>query len=116
MRELRDIDVEEISFVDVPANKVKFKIVKRGDSFDKNQDDSQKNLEKEVPAGSQIIITYPLLAKNPKPEVKYGTPVEIKVNVPVKGKEFIKTDLDEPEFKIKYVKIKKSGLLFDRQF
>lgn len=48
MRELRDIDVEEISYVDVPANKVKFKIIKRGDSFDKNQDDSQKNLEKEV--------------------------------------------------------------------
>lgn len=49
MRELRDIDVEEISYVDVPANKVKFKIIKRGDSFDRNQDDSQKNkLQKEM--------------------------------------------------------------------
>lgn len=49
MRELKDIDVEEVSFVDVPAVKKKFMIVKRGDSFDKNQDDSQKNkLEKEL--------------------------------------------------------------------
>lgn len=49
MRELRDIDVEEISYVDVPANKVKFKIIKRGGPFDNNQGDSQKNkLQKEM--------------------------------------------------------------------
>lgn len=49
MRELKDIDVEEISYVDVPAVKKKFMIVKRGESFDKSQDDPQKNkLQKEL--------------------------------------------------------------------
>ncbi|MFX0073707.1 MAG: hypothetical protein ACFFAO_21725, partial [Candidatus Hermodarchaeota archaeon] len=62
-----------------------------------------KALEKQVPPDSEIIMSYPLLAKNPKPEVRYNTPVQIKANVPVKGKEFIISPPEEPVIKIKYV-------------
>ncbi|TFG07454.1 MAG: hypothetical protein EU539_04835 [Promethearchaeota archaeon] len=62
-----------------------------------------KNLKEQVPPDSEIIMSYPLLAKNPKPEVRYNTPVQIKANVPVKGKEFIISPPEEPVIKIKYV-------------
>ena len=62
-----------------------------------------KALQKEVPANSDVIVSYPLLAKNPKPEVRYNTPVEIKANVPIKGKDFVISPSEEPVLKIKYV-------------
>ncbi|MFX1338867.1 MAG: hypothetical protein ACFFDK_09680 [Promethearchaeota archaeon] len=62
-----------------------------------------KSLEKQVPPGAEVLMSYPLLAKNPKPEVRYNTPVQIKTNVPVKGKEFIISPPEEPVIKIKYV-------------
>jgi hypothetical protein len=62
-----------------------------------------KGLEKQVPPGSDVIMSYPILAKNPKPEVRYNTPVQIKANVPLKGKEFIISPPEEPVIKIKYV-------------
>ncbi|MFX1257694.1 MAG: hypothetical protein ACFFAN_07545, partial [Promethearchaeota archaeon] len=62
-----------------------------------------KDLKKHITSNSEIIMSYPLLAKNPKPEINYGIPLEIKVNSPVKGKEFIITDLETPVLKIKYV-------------
>jgi hypothetical protein len=54
----------------------------------------------------QLKMIYPILAKNPKPETKYNTPVEVGVNPPIKGKEFVTTPKEEPEIKIKYVKRK----------
>ena len=62
-----------------------------------------KDLEKQFIPKSDIKVTYPLLARNPKPEVRYNTPIEIKANVIVKGKEFIITPPEEPVLKIKYV-------------
>lgn len=62
-----------------------------------------KGLEKQVPPESDVIMSYPILAKNPKPEVRYNTPVQIKANVPLKGKEFIISPPEEPVIKIKYV-------------
>ncbi|MHA1526516.1 MAG: hypothetical protein ACTSQD_05750, partial [Promethearchaeota archaeon] len=62
-----------------------------------------KALQKEVPANSEVIVSYPLLAKNPKPEVRYNTPVEIKANVPIRGKDFVISPPEEPVVKIKYV-------------
>jgi len=62
-----------------------------------------KGLEKQVHPGSDVIMSYPILAKNPKPEVRYNTPVQIKANVPLKGKEFIISPPEEPVIKIKYV-------------
>jgi hypothetical protein len=62
-----------------------------------------KNLQKQVSPGSDVLVSYPLLAKNPKPEVRYNTPVQIKANVPVKGKDFIISPPEEPVIKIKYV-------------
>lgn len=62
-----------------------------------------KALQKEVPANSDVIVSYPLLAKNPKPEVRYNTPVEIKANVPIRGKDFVISPTEEPVLKIKYV-------------
>ncbi len=62
-----------------------------------------KSLEKQVPPESDVIMSYPILAKNPKPEVRYNTPVQIKANVPAKGKDFIISPPEEPVVKIKYV-------------
>ena len=60
-------------------------------------------MEKQFPPNSEIILSYPLSAKNPKPEVKYNTPIETKANVAVKGNDFIISPPEEPEVKIKYV-------------
>ncbi len=63
-----------------------------------------RNMEKELPPNSQLLMTYPLKAKNPKPESRYNTPVVIKANSPVKGKEFVISPPEEPVIGIKYVK------------
>jgi len=62
-----------------------------------------KDMEKQLPPNSDIILSYPISAKNPKPEVKYNTPIETKANVAVKGNDFIISPPEEPEIKIKYV-------------
>jgi hypothetical protein len=58
--------------------------------------------------GKTMVISYPLLARNPRPptETKYVTPVKIEVNSPLEGKDFIKTPSEEPELKVRYVKRK----------
>jgi hypothetical protein len=65
-----------------------------------------KKISKQVGPDAEVIMSYPLLAKNPKPEVRYNTPVQIKVNVPIKGKDFIISPSEEPVIKIKYVQRK----------
>ncbi len=55
---------------------------------------------------SEFKLIYPLLAKNPKPEIKYMTPVEIAVNTSVPGKDFIAVEESDPQIEIKYVKRK----------
>ena len=62
-----------------------------------------KDMEKQLPSNSDLILSYTLIAKNPKPEVKYNTPIETKANVSVKGNDFIISPPEEPEIKIKYV-------------
>ncbi len=66
------------------------------------------NLSNEFLPGKTIIISYSLLARNPRPptETKYMTPVKIDINSPVEGKYFIKTPDEEPELKVRYVKRK----------
>jgi len=62
-----------------------------------------KDMEKQLPPTAEIILSYPLSAKNPKPEVKYNAPIETKANVAVKGNDLIISPPEEPEIKIKYV-------------
>ena len=52
-----------------------------------------------------LLISYPFKARNPRPptEIKYPTPVEIKVNSPIKGDYYIIQPELEPEIKVKYV-------------
>ncbi len=66
------------------------------------------NLSKEFLPGKQMVISYPLIARNPRPptETKYMTPVKIEINSPVEGKSFIRTPDEEPELKVRYVKRK----------
>ncbi|MFX1313437.1 MAG: hypothetical protein ACFFHD_12600 [Promethearchaeota archaeon] len=81
-----------------------------------NQDFSTKhhiyvelfNLSNEFPPGKTMEISYPLLARNPRPptETKYMTPVKIEINCPVEGKSFIRSPDEEPEVKVRYVKRK----------
>ncbi|MFX0007085.1 MAG: hypothetical protein ACFFAV_10200 [Candidatus Hermodarchaeota archaeon] len=66
------------------------------------------NLANEFLPGKQIVISYPLLARNPRPptETKYITPVKIDINSPVEGPSFIRSPDEEPELKVRYVKRK----------
>ncbi|MFX1279305.1 MAG: hypothetical protein ACFFA3_07800 [Promethearchaeota archaeon] len=66
------------------------------------------NLANEFLPGKQMVISYPLLARNPRPptETKYMTPVKIDINSPVEGKSFIKSPDEKPELKVRYVKRK----------
>ncbi len=66
------------------------------------------NLAKEFLSGRQLVISYPLLARNPRPptETKYMTPVKIEINSPVEGPSFVRVPDEEPELKVKYVKRK----------
>ncbi len=66
------------------------------------------NLSKEFLPGKQMVISYPLLARNPRPptETKYMTPVKIEINSPVEGKSYIRSPDEEPELKVRYVKRK----------
>ncbi|MFX0000017.1 MAG: hypothetical protein ACFE9Q_07730 [Candidatus Hodarchaeota archaeon] len=66
------------------------------------------NLSNEFLPGKKIEITYPLLARNPRPptETKYMTPVKIEINSPVEGQSFIRETDEEPELKVRYVKRK----------
>ncbi|MBD3196355.1 MAG: hypothetical protein GF317_14955 [Candidatus Lokiarchaeota archaeon] len=65
-----------------------------------------KALSEEFPPNAELVMKYPLLAKNPKPETQYPTPIEIKANTLVSGADFIKKPDEEPEVQIKYVKRK----------
>ncbi|MFW9972636.1 MAG: hypothetical protein ACFFDF_20795, partial [Candidatus Odinarchaeota archaeon] len=66
------------------------------------------NLGSQFLPQKKMIISYPLLARNPRPptETKYMTPVKIEINSPVEGKSYIKTPDEEPELKVRYVKRK----------
>jgi hypothetical protein len=65
-------------------------------------------LSKEFLPEKKMVISYPLLARNPRPptETKYMTPVKIDINSPLEGKSFIRSPDEEPEIKIRYVKRK----------
>jgi hypothetical protein len=66
------------------------------------------NLSNEFTPGNQIIISYPLLARNPRPptETKYMTPVKIEINSTIEGQSFVRSPEEEPELKVRYVKRK----------
>jgi hypothetical protein len=66
------------------------------------------NLSNEFLPGKQMIISYPLLARNPRPsiETKYMTPLKIEINSPVEGPSFVISPEVEPELKVKFVKRK----------
>ncbi|MHA2391993.1 MAG: hypothetical protein ACXAEX_08475 [Promethearchaeota archaeon] len=66
------------------------------------------NLANEFLPEKKMIISYPLLARNPRPpsETKYMTPVKIDINSPVEGTPFIRKPDEEPELKVRYVKRK----------
>jgi hypothetical protein len=64
------------------------------------------NLENELLPEAKITVNYALLAKNPKPEVAYNTPITINVNSANPGKTFIISPIETPIIKVKYVKRK----------
>ncbi len=66
------------------------------------------NLANEFTPEKKMVLSYPLLARNPRPptETKYMTPVKIDINSPVEGKSFIRAPDEVPELKVRYVKRK----------
>lgn len=65
-----------------------------------------KDLKAHLVENSTLTMSYPILAKNPKPEVRYNTPVQIKANTLRKGALFIISPSEEPVVKIKYIQRK----------
>lgn len=65
-----------------------------------------KDLANHFVPNNILKYKYPMRAKNPKPEVKYPTPIEIRINSAKKGDHYVKSPETEPEIKIKYVKRK----------
>jgi hypothetical protein len=59
-------------------------------------------------SNSELLISYPLKARNPRPptETLYKTPIKIKVNSPIEGKFYETLPPIEPEIKVKHVKRK----------
>ncbi|MFW9900626.1 MAG: hypothetical protein ACFFDY_04990 [Candidatus Thorarchaeota archaeon] len=66
------------------------------------------NLSNEFLPNKKLVISYPLLARNPRPptETKYMTPVKIEMNSPVQGDFYMSEPDEEPEIKVRYVKRK----------
>jgi len=69
-----------------------------------------KGLATQFAPNNKFIYTYPMRAKNPKPETEYPTPIEININSLTKGSQYTKTPETKPEIKIKYVKRKLKSL------
>ena len=65
-----------------------------------------KNINNQFKPNTKLKYSYPIKAKNPTPETKYLTPIEIHVNSANKGSFYVKSPELEPEIKIKYVKRK----------
>ena len=103
------IEIKNMEGVAEIQNKEEFIEALRINPDDQNPDSKHtisirlKGLKSQVPPNSEIVMSYPVLARNPKPDVRYNTPVEIKANVFIKGKEFIISPPEEPVIKIKYV-------------
>ncbi|TFG20586.1 MAG: hypothetical protein EU529_14705 [Promethearchaeota archaeon] len=103
------IEVKNMGGVFEIQNKVEFIEALEINPDDQNPDSKHiitirlKGLKSQVPPNSEISMSYPILARNPKPEVRYNTPVEVKANVFIKGKEFIISPPEEPVINIKYV-------------
>jgi len=66
------------------------------------------NLSNEFLPDKKLVISYPLLARNPRPptETKYMTPVKIEINSPLEGNFYMREPDEEPEIKVRYVKRK----------
>ena len=64
------------------------------------------NLEAQLPPKSQLIMSYPIMAKNPKPDTEYPYPVMIKCITPKKGMYFEIEPPEKPMILIKYIQRK----------
>jgi len=64
------------------------------------------NLEQQLPPNSQLIMGYPIMAKNPKPETEYPYPVMIKGITLKKGMYFEIEPPEKPMILIKYIQRK----------
>ncbi|MFW9867683.1 MAG: hypothetical protein ACFFEN_16430 [Candidatus Thorarchaeota archaeon] len=64
------------------------------------------NLSNEFLPEKRMVISYPLIARDPRPptEAQYLTPVKLEINTTIEGQLFIKIPDEEPELKVKYVK------------
>jgi hypothetical protein len=57
-----------------------------------------------MPPGAKMIVSYPLIARAPKPNTPYPTPVKISANTLVKGTSYDAVPTVLPEIGIRYVK------------
>ncbi|MFX0101387.1 MAG: hypothetical protein ACFFCS_17565 [Candidatus Hodarchaeota archaeon] len=65
-----------------------------------------KNLDEMLGPNNKLVVKYPIIARNPQPNVTYETPVEIKSDTKPSGVGYKDTTADVPVIGIKYVKRK----------
>ncbi len=65
-----------------------------------------KNLKEIFIPKAELIMQYSLIAKNPKPDISYNTPIQLKVNTEREGDIFEITTPQEPIIKIRYIQRK----------
>lgn len=61
------------------------------------------NMSNNLSPDSSLIISYPIIARNPKPDKKYEIPISIQINTQTEGKTYIISPSETPEIKIKYI-------------
>ena len=57
-----------------------------------------------MPQGAKLVIQYPIIARAPKPNTPYPTPVNISANTAPKGTPYEASPVTVPEMGIRYVK------------
>jgi len=65
-----------------------------------------KNMEEVFKPGHKLVVSYPIIARNPQPNTRYETPVHTKSYTKVKGPAYEDTTPEMPVIGIKYVKRK----------
>ncbi len=61
------------------------------------------NMANDLSSDSTLEISYPIIARNPKPDKSYQIPITVQLNTKIEGKPYIIAPSETPEIKIKYI-------------
>jgi len=61
------------------------------------------NMANDLPSDCSLDISYPIIARNPKPDKSYPIPITVQLNTEIEGALYIIAPSETPEVKIKYI-------------